>query len=236
MHEELVAIIELWDNVHRGDTLQQERADCVDARRSTKVDKAAKAEALEAAREALEAVRSEERRVMRRLDSYRKRVREARHMLDTGTAPDYRLIEQQFRACTEIVDDLETEALELMEQRDDAEQAAEQATKAFEAAQQAATDAVAHERERVPAIDRELEDLDLARPALKKALAPAHRSAFQTLRARRRSAVAQMRNGACRVCNFAAPPQVYNEIQGQIRVHACRNCGRFLLPEPTKDA
>jgi uncharacterized protein len=231
MHPELEAIIKLWENVHLAETLQHERAACVDQRRATITTRAQTKEQNEAARVALDEVRTEERRVMRKLDSYRKRVRTTRTMIDTGKAPDYRLAEQQLRACIEISDDLETEALELMEQRDEAEAVLAAATRTYELAVAAADLAEERERVRIPAIDRELEDLDLTRPPLKAALPPALLSPFEVLRARRRSAVAKLHSGACTACNYGAPPQVVNEIDGDVRVHTCRNCGRFLLPE-----
>jgi predicted nucleic acid-binding Zn-ribbon protein len=168
--------------------------------------------------------------VMRKLDAYRKRVATTRTMIDTGKAPDYRLAEQQLRNCTEMVDQLETEALELMEQRDEAEQAMEAAERAFVQAREAAEKAVVRERDRIPEIDRALEDLDLARPPLQAALAPEHKGPFRILRSRKRFALSHLQDGACSRCNYGAPSQVVNEIEGHQRVHTCRNCGRFLLP------
>lgn len=231
MHPELEAITKLWENVHQSERLQQERVSCVDQRKATITANAEATAARDSAQVSLDEVRAEERRVMRKLDSYRKRVHTTRTMIDTGKAPDYRLAEQQLRACIEISDNLETEALELMEQRDEAEAALVKATAAFEAARAAAAQAAERERSRIPAIDRELEDLDLARPPLEGALTPAQLASFKVLRARRRSAVAKLQSGACSICNYGAPPQVVNEIDGNVRVHSCRNCGRFLLPE-----
>jgi len=236
MHPELAAIIELWDNVHEADTLQIERAACVDGRRLTSERKKVADTEHEAKRVALDEVRTEERRVMRKLDSYRKRVKTTRTMIEAGKAPDYRLAEQQLRSCIQIVDDLETEALELMEQRDDAEALFDKATQASEAAEQAAVRAITRERDRIPAIDRQLEELDLQRPPLEKALTLEHKGPFRTQRARKRGAVARFVDGACKFCNFATPSQVANEINGNLRVHRCSNCGRFLVPEPSTDA
>ena len=236
MHADLEAVVRLWDNVHLAQRLQAERGSCVDARKQTLDDKQRTASALEAARVALDVVRTEERRVMRKLDAYRKRVTTTRTMIDAGKAPDYRLAEQQLRACLQIVDELETEALELMERRDDAEQVFEQAQSRYDRALAAAKLAMVRERDRIPAIDRELEDLDLARPALREGLAREHRAPFKTLLARKRSAIATLKSGACSLCNYGAPSQVVNEIEGHSRVHTCRNCGRFLLPERDETA
>jgi predicted nucleic acid-binding Zn-ribbon protein len=230
MHPELAAVIKLWENVHKADRLQHERLLCVDQRKETATDLAAKTEAKEAARVHLDQLRTEERRVMRKLDAYRKRVATTRTMIDTGKAPDYRLAEQQLRNCTEMVDQLETEALELMEQRDEAEQTMEAAEQAYEQARQAAEAAVIRQRDRIPEIDRALEDLDLTRPALEAALAPEHKGPFRVLRSRKRYALSELHEGACRRCNYGAPSQVVNEIEANQRVHTCRNCGRFLLP------
>jgi predicted nucleic acid-binding Zn-ribbon protein len=231
MHPELEAVVKLWENVHLADRLQQERVACVDERRATAAAIQEARQQRDAAQAHLDEVRSEERRVMRKLDSYRKRVVTTRTMIDTGKAPDYRLAEQQLRACIEISDELETEALELMERRDEAEENLARCSAAFDQAEQAATQAVTRERERIPAIDRELEDLDLARAPLEADLALEHRNPFKVLRARKRSVVSRLKGGACSACNYGAPSQVVNEIAGEQRVHTCRNCGRFLLPE-----
>ncbi len=236
MHEDLVAIIALWDNVHSADQLQLERKTCALDRSKALAHKASTDDALQACRAALEAVKSEEHRVMRRLDSYRNKVKTTRTMIDTGKAPDYRLAERQLHACTEIVDELETAALELMEARDEAEQALAAAEQAFDTAQGDARRAVEHERNRVPRIDAELADLETARPELRAALSASERGAFDVLRARGRSAVATMRDGACTACNYGAPSQVVNEINGAVRVHRCRNCGRFLVLEQPDEA
>lgn len=231
MHPDLVSVIALWDNIDRAEQLQQERKVCQQRRQQTLEASEQAVSRLAEARGALELVLTEERAVMRKLDSYRNRVRTTKAMLDAGKAPDYRLAEQQLRACTEIVDQLETEALEQMEARDEAEAALAAAEAAVEQTRAAAEAAVAHERARLPLIDAALAELDLARPALEAALPIEQKGAFRAVRTRGRSAVAPLRDGACALCNFGAPSQVVNEIVGHHRVHTCRNCGRFLVPE-----
>ncbi len=233
MHEELKSIIALWENLHTGDQLRKEAKARVERERHCGEILEASSDEAKRTKANLDKIKADERQVMRRLDSYRKRVKTTRTMIDTGTAPDYRLAETQLKSCLEIADDLETQALELWELREEAEEALQQATVAREQAQQALEQARMDRQQRLPIIRKEVAALDQARPALEAAIATTHKGAVRALRSRGRSLVSQMRDGACTLCNYGAPAQAVNEIAGHTRVHQCRNCARFLLPEPS---
>ncbi len=231
MHEDLQTIVQMWENLHRTDQLKKERGARVEHKRHC-------GEILEAAtarqtstQADLDRIRANERQVMRKLDSYRKRIKTTRVMIDTGKAPDYRLAARQLESCIEIADDLETQALELWEQREEAEEALQQASDARADAQQALESATTNVEKRSPAIRTELAALAQSLPALEKAVPSAHKGAIRMLRSRGRSLVSQMHNGSCTLCNYAASQQSVNEIEGHHRVHQCRNCQRFILPE-----
>ncbi len=230
MHEDLEKIQSLWQSMHRSDQLQRARLVLVEQQLSTKEASAAADTARQEAEAVVIEIRSEERQIMRKLGAYRKRIDNTRRMIRDGKAADYRLAEQQLRSCIEIADELETKALETMMARDEAEQVAAHKREAAASAERARAEAVRAHKERIPVIDRELEILDLASPALQAEVPRAYRSAIKTLRARRRSVVAELRDGACSVCHVTPSPQSVLEINGHRRVHACSNCYRFLIP------
>ncbi len=230
IHEDLIVIQRLWANVHAADQLRGERRALMQQLEEAERVLEQAAVELEQASEHLEAVQTQERQVMRKLEVYRKRVTQTRKMIDDGTAPDYRLAQQQLDSCEEIADDLETEALELMEQRDEA-------TEALQRAKQAQVDAVttlerAHHAHEIglPRIDHELVTLGDEQPDLEAALGPGQLDIFRDLRRRGRSVTSQMILRTCSGCHFVVPPQVAMEVERGVRVHTCRNCSRFLVP------
>jgi predicted nucleic acid-binding Zn-ribbon protein len=231
MHEDLAAVLSLWTNVSAADRLKSERT-ALGERAGLLAAAVGTAEhAHTEAQRALQEILEVERQVMRKLDAYRKRIETTRAMIDAGKAPDYRLADQQLRTCAEIADQLETEALEAMERRDAAEAQLADASAALAQATERQTQHSARAEIRRPQIEAELSALEAARPGLEDLVPEANRAAFAALRSRGRSAVAQLKAGACSVCNYGSPPQTVLEIQGDVRVHVCRNCGRFLLPE-----
>ncbi|MFH1468728.1 MAG: hypothetical protein ABIO70_30340 [Pseudomonadota bacterium] len=231
MNEDLAAILALWKNVHAAERLTAERASFKErARLAAEAREQAEA-ARQAARAALDVLLAEERAVMRRLDSYQKRIETTRAMIEDGTAPDYRLADQQLRSCIEIADGLETQALVLMEQRDEAETRLAEAAAAAEKAVRQADDLDHTATARGPVIAGELKALDAARPELESLVPAPLLASFRGLRQRGRSAVSPLKDSACSICNYGAPQQVVLEIKNAVRVHQCRNCQRFLLPE-----
>jgi len=231
MHEDLAALQALWNNVHAGERLRAERAAQAEKERLLGAAADAAREAVGEAERALKEILDAERQVMRRLDAYRKRIETTKAMIEAGKAPDYRLADQQLRSCVEIADQLETEALEAMERRDAAEAKLAGARDAQVLAHQKRDQLQVRWEARQPALEADLAALDAARPGLEALVPTEIRSAFAALRARGRSGVSQIKDGACSVCNYGIPTQTLNEIQAAVRVHACRNCGRFLLPE-----
>lgn len=47
---------------------------------------------------------------------------------------------------------------------------------------------------------------------------------------RRGSGVAECREGICRGCHMAVPPQLFNQVLAMAKVFQCPNCQRFLMP------
>ena len=115
MHPDLVAISNLWQIDHRNDLLREEHERLASAVRAA-------AQTLKAAEAAVEAAVAERDRIVaatrandRELADYADKRDRTRKMIDTGTAPDYAAAERQLAQVLEIVDRLETTALELLE-------------------------------------------------------------------------------------------------------------------------
>jgi predicted nucleic acid-binding Zn-ribbon protein len=231
MNEDLAAILALWKNVHAAERLRAERVSLRDRERQAAEEQERAEQTRQEARTRLDAVLTDERAVMRKLDSYQKRIETTRAMIEAGKAPDYRLADQQLRSCLEIADELETRALELMELRDEAEAVLARAGEAAERAARFVEEFRGTATARQPVISEELRALDAARPEVEALVPSPLLVLFRGLRERGRSAVSPLKDGACSLCNYSAPAQVLLEIKNGVRVHQCRNCQRFLLPE-----
>jgi hypothetical protein len=186
--------------------------------------------ARDAAKIALDAVKAEDRHNSRELDSYVQKRNATKKMIDEGAAPDYAAAERQLARCRELVDELETTGLELIDR-------VEAATAALAAAEDACVKAALAEREakqalaaRDPGLRIELGAALKDREAAWAELPVDYRIPYSDLRRRKRVALVNVVDGICSTCHMAVAPQKVNEVQMKRAVHTCVGCGGYLLP------
>lgn len=230
IHEDTLALQRLWASHEAANQLTQERSRLLERVREAETEKTRAEEELAAARDDLNRLKDGERSIQRRLHTYHKRVKTTRELIESGHAVDYQVARQQLDSCLEIVDALETEALETMEAIDAAESRIATAEERLTEATGTVEDVHRARETGLPRIDQELQRLKEERTRLREDIPAAHLERFDRLVARGRSAVATLQGTTCSACNFNSPPQVVIEINRGSRVHACRNCGRFLVP------
>jgi predicted nucleic acid-binding Zn-ribbon protein len=137
--------------------------------------------------------------------------------------------------CTEKVDDLENSVLELMEQRD--EHIGRIANLGTEISRLGDARAAAHaEWVRVGRLARtEIETLMPRRIAALADLIREQVVVYEDFRKRTKAPVAYFSGHSCGACHVSAGSQVYLEVSQGRRVHQCRGCNRWLLPDPQLD-
>ena len=231
IHEDLLAIRRLWSNMEAATQLEGERNELLrqlEAARATlkRIDTEA-----EACTAKLKSLKQHERGLMRKLETYQLRVVRTRELIDTGKASDYQLAQRQLAACTDICDQVETEVLEQMEEIDATRQHQTDLAKKRQVAKQAEDDLQRKCDVGLPHIEEELTRLRAEGQVLAAEIPTPLKGTVNRLLSQRRSLVSPMRAKACAICNFSAPPQVVLEINRGVRVHTCRHCGRFLLPD-----
>jgi predicted nucleic acid-binding Zn-ribbon protein len=230
LHPDLVAISNLWQADVQVDTLRAEHEHLVSvATAAIKAHKDAVA-ARDAAKAALEATKTEDRANNRELDSYVQKRDTTKRMIDEGTAPDYAAAERQLARCRELVDDLETKGLELLDRL-------EAATKTLAEAEKARVKAEDDEREARKALGArdaslrvELTAALKVREAAWAELPPDYHVPYTALRQKKRIALVNVVEGSCSVCHMRVAPQKANEVQMKRAVHTCVGCGGYLLP------
>ncbi len=230
MHPELVLISNLWQIDHQCDLLRAEHEALANAVRAA--DAAVKAVEAQLAAiavqrdEAIQSTRKNDRELADYLD---KRDR-TRKMIDTGTAPDYAAAEKQLAQVLEIVDRLETAALELMEAVEAVEQARASAQRELELGKQVLVAARAALGARDAPIRAELTELLECRPDAADDLPVDYRSAYAYQRQRKRPALVNTRDQMCQSCQTRIPGQRIVETTLARAVHTCPGCAGWLLP------
>jgi len=230
MHADLVALSNVWQSDVTIDTLKAEHEGLSAALKSAVEDKAGAEQARTQAKAALDAVHGRQRATNRELDEYTGKREATRRMIDGGTAPDYDAATRQLARCTEIVDQLETRALEELEEED----AAKATLAAAEEAVATTTRRQDEARAALGARDAPLRT-ELAATLPKRELAwsalPADlRAPYTELRRKRRRALVNTVDGICQSCSMRVPANKVNEVALHKAVHACPGCGGFLLP------
>jgi predicted nucleic acid-binding Zn-ribbon protein len=230
LHPDLVAISNVWQADVRVDTLKAEHerlsADVAQAVLAQKDAIAAR----DAAKATLDATKAEERANTRELDSYVQKRNATRKMIDEGTAPDYAAAERQLARCRELVDELETKGLDLLDRLEAGTAglaAAEDARKKAEIAEREARQALAA---RDPGLRVELGAALQQREQGWSELPIDYRIPYGELRRRKRIALVNVVDNTCVVCHMRVPPQKVNEVQMKRAVHTCVGCGGYLLP------
>ncbi|MEO0603374.1 MAG: hypothetical protein AAF211_18185 [Myxococcota bacterium] len=165
----------------------------------------------------------------RRTREYEQRRDSAVRILEMGTGdPD--AAERQRTSCLALIDDAETEMLELMEQADAHADALEAATTALAEAEAALTLAEREVPEQTTTLQAEIEDLTGRRTPLLDELPADIRSRYQAWRDRGKWAVARIERNACKACRMEIRPQHLTDLR-KGRMEPCRGCHRWLIPD-----
>jgi predicted nucleic acid-binding Zn-ribbon protein len=188
---------------------------------------AAKAETAAAAA-ALADLKDKERAVLREIGSYEKRRATATRALEEGLG-DPNAAQRQVDQCSAILDDLETQQLELLEAQEDARDT--QSSRA--AIEHEAAETLAELEEQIP---KKLAEIVAARNALvgPRATVRGHMphelgARYDLIRAKKRTAVAQLtKDDGCSRCQLRAPTMEAAEVRRDL-LKMCRGCGRYLL-------
>ncbi len=228
MHAHLLAIRDLWHVDEEMDALRAKAGALARAVEEARARREAAREALDARKAELAELKKRERALDRRIAEYGQRRDRTRRLLDEGKVGDFISAQRQLDQCVAIVDEAETELLELLEEVDAAGEALARAEAELEAAGRAVEAAVRAQAEQRPAVVARYRELEALRPERWAALDEEHRVPYRDLRRRGWKPLAWIRDGACEACRRVVPPQVAIEVVQGRTVHRCRGCGRFL--------
>ncbi len=230
MHPDLVLISNLWQIDHQCDLLRAEHEALANAVRAA--DAAVKG--VEAQLSAIAVQRDDAtqrtRKNDRELADYVDKRDRTGKMIDTGTAPDYAAAVKQLAQVLEIVDRLETGALELMEAVEALEEARASAQRELESGKRALVVARTALATRDRPVRAELTELLESRPDAADDVPAEYQSAYAYQRQRKRPALVNTHEQMCQTCQTRIPGQRIVETTLARAVHTCPGCAGWLLP------
>lgn len=233
MHADLEKVWNLWLKEQLRDALLTEWRGLHDAVKKLEVELTSSGERADAAVAHRDELAAEERRLNLKLDSYQKRVARAKKSIETGTASDYRAAQMQADQCAVIIDEVETELLELMERLEDANAKADAALSGKAHLAHRLEAAKKKHDERLPLLKPEFEDATAVRDAAREGIWRDQLSRYDMLRKKKFSAFASGKDQTCHGCHSGMDGTKYSTLQRDVEVVVCRHCGRFLyIPEP----
>jgi len=229
VHEDL-ARLERLDTLDRDITAREkEIARLAEELAQAEVSAAGALEALALARAAVEENDQAQRANTRRTREYEQRKASAIRILEMGSGdPD--AAERQRTSCEALIDEAETEMLELMEEADQRAEALSSAEQAQTEADAALQTARAEVPERTRALQAEIAELRERRPAVLGELPSDIRSRYEAFRARGKWAVAQIVRDACKACRMEIRAQHLADLR-KGRIEPCHGCHRWLIPD-----
>lgn len=230
LHPDLVAISNVWQPDAAMDALRAEHEALSSAVKRAIEAKAAANAAQLAAQAAVDQLRTEQRANTRDLEEYVQKRKSTQKMINEGTAPDYAAAERQLAKCSEIVDQLETAALELMEREDTTRAALLAAEEAVTTTTRTLAEARAALASRDAPIRAELAALLPRRDAALAELHPDLRAPYAELRRKKKRALVNTVDGVCQNCQMRVPANKVNEVALGRALHVCPGCNGWLLP------
>lgn len=230
MHADLVAISNLWQLDQSNDRLRAEHDGLTGAVRAADAAHKASEVALEEAESRLAALVQRSRKNDRELADYADKRDKTRAMIDGGTAPDYDAATRQLSQCLEIVDRLETAALELMEASEAATKAEAEAEKTVESNRALLGSARQALAARDAGIRAELTAIIGSREPVAVLVPTELRAQYAQQRQKKRAALVNTHENICQACQTKIPAQRVLETALARAIHTCPGCGGWLLP------
>lgn len=228
MHEELATL----DAVAQHDRELRDLARRIEKAQGVLADM----QAAHAAAEALHTERTQAHRELRRAEKaaerkiglYKQRRQSAIHVLENGLG-DTDAAQRQIDQCENILDETETEVLELLEQQETLEALIAEAL----AGRDEAAATLAEVEQTVPAdvaaLEAETSTVRAARELEFAKLDPSIQARYTALAARKRVAVVRIERGSCSACQRVVQPQHLADLK-RGRVIPCYGCHRWLVP------
>ena len=184
-------------------------------------------EALLQANQRIEELQKRDRALQRKLETYNRQQASANRILEQGLGNPI-AAEKQFKQCASIIDDIETELLEVMDCHDQAITQREHREQQVSHADSGYTTLATNSPETRTALTNQKNELSVSRKHAVSQLDRDILNRYEQLRRAKGTAVASIRTDCCRACQMSIPMQDLSDVRRGLIVH-CRRCGRWLF-------
>ena len=230
MLPEVEALLIIQDRDQKIQILQQELTkiphDKSRAEEKLSSDKQAMAAAKTAVQENEVAIKSIELDIATRSDTIAKLKTQ---QFETKKNDEYTALGQEVVRYTEMVDDLETQELELMEKADDLKAAHASATEALATTQKLVDDEIAELDEKAAQSQARLNELSAERASLVENVDANQLALYERLlKSKGNDPVAPLKGSQCGGCHMKVTASTVVKVQAEKAVTQCENCGRIL--------
>ncbi len=235
MHRELLSIVQLWQHDCEVDQLRDQAAalkERVVQLEQTIKSLAADIERVEEQRLAYVAKQSE---FQRELDRYITRRDRAKELMKGGHSLDFGTVQKQVEQCSEKVDDLELEVLQMMENRDQCVRQIEEKTAEKTSAEASRDQANEEWRVRGGEIRVAMERVWPVRQMAANELTRDQRVRYEDFRKRGITPIAPISDDICGECHVVIARHMCMEVVSGKRLHTCRGCRRWLVAPKDED-
>jgi hypothetical protein len=156
-------------------------------------------------------------------------------MLGVKTNEQYRAFQHEIDYAEKEISTFEDKILQTMVSDDDLNGAVKKAEAALAAEKKVVEKEKAEVTARTAEDQKQLAGRNQRREELKAAISADTYKRYEWIRERKKTAIAEARDGYCTGCRVLLRPQLYNEVRAKDVILACEGCGRLLyfLPPPT---
>ncbi len=187
--------------------------------------------ALEAARATLEHEELEERRLESAMKDQEALILKLNHQsAQVASNEAYTALQNELDAAEAAKTDFETQALEHMEAIDAAKEVVAKAEAELARVEGEAPGKLADIAERRSGVEGEREGELAKRAKLAESIEAKVMKRFETVRARKRPAIAVLETNSCPQCKIVLPRMRVSEILALEEIHDCSSCKRLLAP------
>jgi len=231
MNEQLENLIILWTHEQARDALLADYKSLKEKVSRLTAEVETRGARQTEAQSARDAIKARERELNRKLEGATKRLKRTQNLIDQGQVTDYGIAKTQVEQNEVIIDEAETELLELYEELEAAEAALKNAINQAALTRTKLSEAKVTLETRTPEIRAALDEVTPLRDAAKPNVEHQLLSRYKLLRQRGRPLMVDVKNGACTGCHVKLNATQFMDFRRDIGVQICTNCGYFLRHE-----
>jgi len=180
-------------------------------------------------KERLQTLEMERRRKEGELDEGGERIKKTKgRLFEVKTNKEYQALLHEIELMENSTNQKEDEILAILEETDQLRESVSERESVLVTLDKEIRAEISEIEKKLAHLVEEIAAMEKRREDIIKTLDGDLVRAYETLKARRGTALAVVKGGACQGCYVNIPPQMFNEVQRNETLIRCPNCSRFL--------